>query len=89
MCTIDPSRESIGTWKGFSPQVAVLRRHFLPNMHFLCCMLLQGTIGGDFDIFAASDESTAWVILWNTRSRPIGVTVCPVAHPTQLFQHRI
>ena len=42
-------------------------------------MLLQGTLGGDFDIFAASGESTAWVFLWKTRSRPIGVKVCPVA----------
>ena len=24
-------------------------------------------------------ESTAWVLLWKTRSRPIGVRVCPVA----------
>ena len=63
----------------FSPHMAVLRRHFLPNMHFQCCMLLQGTLGGDFDIFAASGESTAWVLHWKTRSRPIGVRVCPVA----------
>ena len=31
------------------------------------------------DIFAASGESTAWVLLWKTRSRPIGVRVCFVA----------
>ena len=43
----------------FSQHMAVLRRHFLPNMHFQCCMLLQGTFGGDFDIFAVSSESTA------------------------------
>ena len=42
-------------------------------------MLFQGTLGGDFDIFAASGESTAWVLLWKTSSRPIGVRVCPVA----------
>ena len=42
-------------------------------------MLLHGTLGGDFDIFAASGESTAWVLLWKTRSRPIGVMVCPAA----------
>ena len=41
-------------------------------------MLLQGTLGGNFDIFAASGESTAWVLLWKTRSRPIGVRVCLV-----------
>ena len=29
-----------------------------------CCMILQGTLGGNFDIFAASGESTAWVLLW-------------------------
>ena len=33
-------------------------------------MLLQDTLGHDFDIFAASGESTAWVLLWKTRSRP-------------------
>ena len=26
----------------------------------------QGTLGGNFDIFAASGESTAWVLLWKT-----------------------
>ena len=42
-------------------------------------MMLQGTLGGNFDIFAASGESTAWVRLSKTRSRPIGVRVCLVA----------
>ena len=42
-------------------------------------MTQQGTLGGNFDIFAASGESTAWVLLWKTRSKPIGVRVCPVA----------
>ena len=32
-----------------------------------------------FDIFTASGEYTAWVVLWKTLSRPIGVRVCPVA----------
>ena len=61
----------------FSPLVVVLGRHLLPNMHFQCCKLLRGTL--DFDIIAASGESTAWVLLRKTRSRPIGVRVCPVA----------
>ena len=52
--------------------MAVLRRHFLPN-------ILQSTLGGNFDIFAASGESTAWVLFGKNRSRPIGVRVCPVA----------
>ena len=39
--------------RDFSPHLAVLRRHLLPNVHFQCSMLLQGTLGGDFDIFAA------------------------------------
>ena len=43
----------------FSPHVAVV-----PNVHFQCCMLLQGTLSYDFDIFAASSESIAWVLLW-------------------------
>ena len=46
---------------------------FLPNVHFQCFVLLQGTLDPDFDIFAASGESTAWVLIWTTRSRPIGV----------------
>ena len=65
--------------RDFSPHLAVLRRHFLPTVHFQCCMLLQDTLCGDFDIFAASGVSTAWVLLWKTRSRPIGVRVCLVA----------
>ena len=43
-------------------------------------MVLQGTLGGNFDISAASGESTAWVLLWKTSSRPLRVRVCPVAH---------
>ena len=60
----------------FSPNMSVLRRHF-PNLQFECCMILQGTLGGNFDIFAASGESTAWVLFWKICLRPIGV--CPVA----------
>ena len=44
--------------RDFPAHMAVLRRLFLPNMHFQCCMLLQGTIGGNFYIFAASGDST-------------------------------
>ena len=61
--------------RDFSPHMAVLRRHFL---HFQ-------TLGGDFDIFATSSESTAWVLLWKTRSIPIGVRVCPVAQCLDFF----
>ena len=63
-------RESLGSGKqlvrhgnpsaiarDFSSHMAVLRRHFLPNMYFQCYLLLQGTLGGNFDTFAASDES--------------------------------
>ena len=32
--------------------MAVLRRHFVPNIQFECCMILHGTLGGNFDIFA-------------------------------------
>ena len=76
--TTDPSRESVGKCRSFSPHMSVLKRHFfLPNMQFECCTILQGTLGGNFDIFAASGESTAWVPCWKTRSRPVGVRVCP------------
>ena len=50
-----------------------------PNMQFECCKLLQGTLGGHFDIFAASGESIAWDFLWKTRSSPSVVRVCLVA----------
>ena len=75
--------------RDFSPKMAVLRRHVLPNVHFQCCMLLQGTLGHDFDIFAASGESTAWVLLWKARSRPIAVRVCPVPQSTFSAPHLI
>ena len=38
--------------------------NFCRTCAFQCCMLLQGTLGYDFDIFAASGESTAWVLFW-------------------------
>ena len=49
-------------------------------------MLLQGTLGSDFDIFAASGESTAF--LWKTRSKTNwreGLSCSPI----RFFQHRI
>ena len=71
-----------------SQHAAVLRRNFLANMHFQCCTLLQGTLGGKFDIFAASGESTCWgaplqnPFMTNWRE---GLSCSPF----QLFQHRI
>ena len=62
--------------KDFSQHLIVLRCHLLPNMSLHCCTLLQGTLSGNFDIFAASDDSTAWVLFWKTSSTPIGVSVC-------------
>ena len=38
----------------FSPHMAVLRLRVFTNMQFECCIILQGTLGGNFDIFAAS-----------------------------------
>ena len=74
--------------RNFSPHMAVLRRHVLPNMHYQFCMLLQGTLGGDFDIFASSGESTAWVLLWKIRFKTNwreGLS----CSPNPFFQHRI
>ena len=65
--------------RDFLPHMSVLRHHFLPNVQFECFLISQGTLGGNFDIFAVSGESATWVLLWKTRSRPIGVRVCPVA----------
>ena len=47
----DPSRESIGIGQGFFP----------PYDSAVC--YFSGHLGHDFDIFAASGESTAWVLL--------------------------
>ena len=44
--------------RGFLPAYDSPSTSFLPNVHFQCCMLLQGTLGHDFDIFAASGEFT-------------------------------
>ena len=56
-----------------------LRRHFLPNVQFEWCMILQGTLGGTFDIFAASVNPLLGCSSGKPRSRPIGVRVCPEA----------
>ena len=72
--TMDLSRESIVNCKGFFTAYVSFS-----IMQFECFVTLQGTFGGNFDIFAFSGESTAWVLLWNARSRPIGVRVCAVA----------
>ena len=86
--TIHPSRESICDCSRIFPTHGNPSTSFLPNMHFQCCMLLQGTFGGDFDIFAASGGSAAWVLLqknpFKTNWRE-GLSCGPI----QLFQHRI
>ena len=56
-----------------------LRRHFLPNVQFEWCLILQGTLGGTFDIFAASVNPLLGCSSGKPRSRPIGVRVCPEA----------
>ena len=74
--------------RDFSPHMAVLRRHFfLLNVHFKCCLLLHDTLGDDFDIFAASSESTAWTPLKNPfkNNWREGLSCRPI----RLFQHRI
>ena len=68
--TIDPSRESIGDCsKIFAACGSASTSYFTE----------YGTLGGDFDVFAARGESTGWVPLRKTRSRPHGVRVCPAA----------
>ena len=77
------SRESIGNCKGFSPHMAVLRRHFLTNVQFQNCMFLQGTLGYNFDIFAASGEpplENPFKTNWRE-----GLSCSPI----RLLQHRI
>ena len=77
---IDPSRESIGNCKGFLPAYGSFSTSIFCRMctsSAVCCF--RSTLGYDFDTFAASGEPTVWVLLWKTRSRPIGVRVCPVA----------
>ena len=53
----------------------------------VCCV--KGTLNGNLDIFVASGESAAWVLLWKTRSRPIGVRVCPVSQSNFSVPHLI
>ena len=60
--------------KDFSPHVAVPQTSFFAEYAIWVLYVLQDALGGKFDIFAASGESTAW----KTRSRPIGVRVCLV-----------
>ena len=73
---------------GFSPHMAVIRRHLLPNMHFQCCMLLQGTLSGNFDILAASGESAAWALLGKTPLKTNWREDLSCS-TIRLFQHRI
>ena len=76
--TIDPSRNPAAIARILSTVYVSLSTSF-PNMQFECCKLLQGTLGGHFDIFAASGESIAWDFLWKTRSSPSVVRVCLVS----------
>ena len=53
------------------------KRHSIGNVRWSMTSVSCFTAPSvETDIFAASGESTAWVLLWKTRSRPIGVRVC-------------
>ena len=48
--TLDPSPESIGTCQGFFRHMCqFFHIFFLPKMQVECCMILQGSLGGNFD----------------------------------------
>ena len=61
---------------------------FQPNVQFECCMILQGTLGGNFDMFAAGVNPVLGCSSGKPRSRPIGMKGLSCS-PIQLFQHRI
>ena len=58
--------------------MAVLRRHFCAECASPVLYVTSGHPRSDFDIFAVSGDSTSLVLLLKTRSRPIGVRVCPL-----------
>ena len=80
----------IGNRRGFfTAYVSSSSSFFCRICSFQCCMILQGNSRRQFlTSFATSGESTAWVLLWETRSRQIVVRVCLVAH-FNFFQYRI
>ena len=69
------------------PLIQALFRWSLHLFRSPCLIGASVTSGGE-SIFAASGESTAWVLFWKTRSRSIGREGLSCS-PSQLFQHRI
>ncbi len=52
-----------------------LRELYLPDYEFSHAMTLVGTLGNSFRITETDDEDDAWVLMWITHSRPLGVRV--------------
>ena len=63
--------------RDFSPHMAVLRRHFFAE----CALPMLYVASGHprWRFLTSLRPAAAWVPLWKTRSRPIGVRVCLVA----------
>ena len=74
--------ESLGSGKNWSftgihrKSQGIIPRFWHPSTSFfyrICISVTSGHPRCNFNIVAASGESTAWVLLWKARSRPSGV----------------
>ena len=72
-------RGYVYTNKYFTWAVCKLRRHYLPNLSFMQAMVLVGTLGDTMNLRDVDQDNKAWVIMWRTHERPLGVRVVPVS----------
>ena len=56
-----------------------LREIYIPDYELDQAMALVGTLGGSVKITETNEECDAWIIMWLTHSRPLGVIVLPVS----------
>ena len=54
-------------------------KDYLPNLSFIQAAVLVGTLGDSITLNSIDQDDNAWVIMWRTHSRPLGVKVLPVS----------
>ena len=77
--TIDPSRESIGNCKGFFPACGSPSTSFFADCTSSAVCYFRATSVTILTSLQPAVNPFAWMLLWKTRSRPIGVRFCLVA----------
>ena len=64
--------------------VSSLKQAYLQNLEFTHSIIVVGTVGPKWPITQADIDEYAWIIMWITYARPLGLIVLPISILTLL-----